>query len=102
MTTKKKHARFSEKEVEKHLKNLSSWKVNPKSTTLSKSFPMANFVGGLAFIAKITVHAEVLEHHPDIELSYDEVKVKLTTHDAEGLTRKDFELAERIDGFKMV
>ncbi len=93
---------FTKKEVEKHMKALSGWKVNPKYTSLSKSFSFPTFISGLAFIAKITVHAEVLEHHPEILLSYDSVKVTLTTHDAKGLTKKDFELAERIDGLRAV
>ncbi len=97
----KKQPQFKKKEIDKKLKDLSEWKLNPKYTMLSKSFKFPSFIAGLAFIAKITVHAEVLEHHPDIELSYGEVKVKLTTHDADGLTKKDFELAKRIDGLKV-
>ena len=56
---------------------------------------------GLAFVAKVAVHAEVMNHHPDIELSYGKVKVKLSTHDAKGLTTLDFELAKRIDGIQL-
>jgi 4a-hydroxytetrahydrobiopterin dehydratase len=95
---KKTATQYTKKEVEKHLKTLSGWKVNPKYTSLTKSFSFSTFVAGLAFSAKITVHAEVLEHHPEITLTYGNVKVTLTTHDAKGLTKKDFELASRIDG----
>ncbi len=95
-----KTKQFTKKQVEKHLKDLSGWKVNPKHTSLSKTFEVPNFVSGLAFAAKIAVHAEVLEHHPEITLSYDSVKIALTTHDAKGLTKNDFELAERIDNLK--
>jgi 4a-hydroxytetrahydrobiopterin dehydratase len=88
-------------DIDKKLKSISDWTVNTGGTQLSKAFTFNSFVYGLAFIAKIAVHAEILNHHPDIELSYGKVKVKLTTHDVKGLTQADFELAKRIDNLKM-
>ena len=88
---------LSKKEVEKHLRDLSEWKPNAKHTQISKTYPFPSFIAGLAFIAKISVHAEVLNHHPTLELSYGNVKVTLTTHSAKGLTKGDFELAGRIE-----
>ncbi len=85
------------KQIEKKLSGLSSWSVNKKQTELEKAFKMPSFVAGLAFTAKVAVHAEVLGHHPEIELSYERVIVKLSTHDVKGLTNADFELAKRID-----
>ncbi len=79
------------------LLTLSSWRVDQAGTEISKTFKTRNFLNGLAFITKITIEAEVLLHHPDIELTYKTVKVKLTTHDASGLTQLDFALAKRID-----
>lgn len=84
--------------IEKEIQKLSDWEANKHHTTISKLFEFPSFISALAFIAKITVHAEVLQHHPDIELSYGKVKVKLTTHHTGGLTHLDFALAERIDG----
>ena len=89
---------FTKKDVEKHLRALSAWKPNAKHTSISKEFSFASFISALAYVAKISVHAEVLNHHPTIELSYGNVKVTLTTHSAKGLTKSDFELAGRIDG----
>lgn len=93
-TTLKK---LSGTDVTKKLLKISGWTVNAKETELSKIFEEPNFVSGLAFVAKIAVHAEVLGHHPTIELSYKKVKVRLSTHDVKGLTRLDFDLATRID-----
>ena len=93
MATQKSTA-LTEKQIHRLLKALSDWHINKKYTTLSRTFSTPNFVTGLAFVAKITVHAEILNHHPDVELSYKEVKVTLTTHDLGGLTKKDFELAD--------
>lgn len=103
MVTKKtpRPAHLTEKEVLKYMRALSGWKVNAKSTVLTKSFTFPTFIAGLAYMAKIAVHAEVLEHHPTLELSYGTVKVTLTTHDVKGLTKKDFELAERIDNLRV-
>jgi 4a-hydroxytetrahydrobiopterin dehydratase len=88
------------KEIEKHLKNFSGWTVNKAETQMSKTFEFKNFVAALAFCAKVAVHAEVLTHHPDIELSYGKVKIKLSTHEIKGLSKLDFELAKRIDGLE--
>lgn len=97
----KKSKVLVKKDVEKKLKALSEWKPNTKHTQIVKTFSFPNFVAALAFLAKITVHAEILDHHPDIELSYGKVKVKLSTHSEKGLTKKDFELAERIDKLRI-
>ena len=92
---------LTEKDVSKKFKALSQWQLNKKNTELSRTFEFPSFITGLAFIAKITVHAEIMGHHPDVELSYGKVKVKLTTHDAKGLTNADFELAKKIDALKI-
>lgn len=97
MTTPPK--KLSQTDVTKNLLKISEWTVNTKSTELSKSFDVASFVAGLSFVARVAVHAEVMGHHPVVELSHTKVKVKLTTHDVKGLTRTDFELAKRIDTF---
>ena len=55
-----------------------------------------DFVEAIAFVNKLVEPSEAAEHHPDIEISYNKVTVNLTTHDAGGLTEKDFVLAEKI------
>lgn len=88
------------KELEKKLKGLSEWVVNAKETEITKTINTPSFVGSLALAAKIAVHAEVMDHHPDLELTYGKVRVKLKTHDAKGITNADIELAKRIDTFE--
>ena len=94
------HKAFSKKDVEKKLRDLSEWKPNAKHTSITRSYNFESFISALAFVAKIAVHAEVMNHHPVIELSYGRVKVTLTTDFAKGLTKNDFELATRIDNLK--
>lgn len=88
---------FSEDVVIKKMKALSGWEVNKKGTEIHKTFKTTSFVAGLSFVARIAVHAEVLGHHPVVELSYTSVVVTLSTHDVKGLTQNDFELAKKID-----
>jgi 4a-hydroxytetrahydrobiopterin dehydratase len=88
---------LTQKEVTKHLIRINTWVLNKKGTEISKTFSTNSFVDGLALIARITVHAELMNHHPKIELTYGAVTVTLTTHDVKGLTKLDFELAKRID-----
>jgi 4a-hydroxytetrahydrobiopterin dehydratase len=94
---KSTHKKLSEIDIEKKLKNLSTWKVNAKHTELSSMFTFPDFIHGLAFVAKIAVHAEILNHHPTIELSYGKVTVHITTYEIKALTNLDFELAKRIN-----
>lgn len=91
---------LTQKEVEKNLVRINAWMTNKKATELSKSFKTDSFLDGLALIAKIAVHAELMNHHPEIVLSYEQVIVRLSTHDVKGLTKLDFELAKRIDAIR--
>jgi len=88
---------FAQKDVEKQLRKLSEWAPNKKHTEITKTFKFPNFVAALAFLAKVTVHAEVMDHHPVATLSYGELKLTLSTDSVKGLTKSDFELASRID-----
>lgn len=98
---KKKQTHMTEKEAARAVAALPQWKLNAKSTAITKTLGTANFIAGLAYVAKVTVFAEIMEHHPDVELSYGKVKLTLSTHDAGGLTKKDIELAKKIDGLKV-
>ena len=88
---------LTKKKIESLLKKLPDWSANTTYTKLSATFSFDTHVGALAFIARVTVHAEVLQHHPDIQFTYKKVKISITTHDAGGLTTKDFDLIHRID-----
>jgi 4a-hydroxytetrahydrobiopterin dehydratase len=64
---------------------------------LLKTYKFPDFVTALAFVNQIGAIAESMNHHPDIELSWGKVVVKTFTHDTNGLTRKDYTLANKID-----
>ncbi len=88
---------FTQKQRDKHLESLSGWKLDKKGTHITKVFKTKTFLSGLSFVARIAVHAELLNHHPTVELAYKTVTVTTTTHDLKGLTKLDIDLARRID-----
>lgn len=84
-------------EIKKLLKRHPKWSCNSKETLISRTFSFSNQIDALAFIARITVHAQVQNHHPEILFSFGKVKVSLTTNDAKGLTKYDADLLDKID-----
>ena len=62
-----------------------------------RSFDRGDFVGSVAFVQTIVAPAEEMNHHPDLEVSWATVTVRITNHAEGGLTAADFELAARID-----
>ncbi len=69
-----------------------------KSNKLYRKFKFADFVEAMAFMVKLGIHAEKMNHHPTFKNTYDTVEVWLTTHDAGNtITEKDKKLAKKID-----
>jgi 4a-hydroxytetrahydrobiopterin dehydratase len=65
---------------------------------LVKTVDCAGFVGSLEFVGEVGRLAEEANHHPDIDIRYNQVTLALITHDAGGITQFDLELAKAIDG----
>ncbi|MEM6820260.1 MAG: 4a-hydroxytetrahydrobiopterin dehydratase [Pseudomonadota bacterium] len=76
---------------------LDGWNV--EAGKLAKSFRFSDFVAAFGFMSKVALVAEKMDHHPEWYNVYNTVKVQLTTHDAGGITAKDFELAAAMDRF---
>ena len=83
-------------EIESRLGELDGWAR--EGDTITKTFKNDDFVGSVRFVDALVEPAEDMGHHPDLSLSWDEVKISITNHAAGGLTEADFELAKRIDG----
>jgi 4a-hydroxytetrahydrobiopterin dehydratase len=64
---------------------------------IARSFRFRNFSDAMQFVNKVARFAERANHHPDIMIRYDKVRLTLTTHDEGGLTEKDFKLAGQIN-----
>lgn len=91
---------LTKKQIDAYTSKHANWKCNNAKTKMVQTFSFDTFVTALAFCAKIAVHAELLNHHPELLIQGNKVKVTLHTHDIKGLSRLDFELAERIDNLK--
>ncbi len=84
-------------EIESNLKNFSGWFYDEGRDVIVKDFKFKNFQEAMAFVLRVAFEAEKLDHHPDILIEYNRVRLTLRTHSEDGVTRKDFELVERIE-----
>ncbi len=86
---------LSDAEIKARLAELAGWRREGGS--IVKSFDRGDFVGSVRFVEGLVEPAEAMGHHPDLEISWSEVKVAISTHSEGGLTAADFELAAKID-----
>ncbi|MGZ5307950.1 MAG: 4a-hydroxytetrahydrobiopterin dehydratase [Solirubrobacterales bacterium] len=88
-------ALLDDAEIEKRLGELDGWERS--GDAIAKTFERGGFVGSVKFVDSLVEPAEGMNHHPDLEISWDKVKVTITNHAEGGLTANDFELAGKID-----
>jgi 4a-hydroxytetrahydrobiopterin dehydratase len=86
---------LSATEVASHLTQVPAWKV--ENGELVRTFQFEDFRGSMRFVNQVADLAEAAAHHPDIDIRYNRVRLALVTHDAGGLTAKDFDLAAQAD-----
>lgn len=89
---------LSTNEIDSRLRKLADWKLDKGE--LVRTFEFADFRASLAFVNAVGALAEEAGHHPDIDIRYNKVHLELVSHDAGGITAKDFDLAEKINGLK--
>ena len=77
------------------VKKCPEWESEKKAIT--RTFEFEEFMDGIDFVNSVADIAEEAQHHPDIRINYTKVTLKLTTHDAGGVTEADVELAQRVD-----
>jgi 4a-hydroxytetrahydrobiopterin dehydratase len=81
--------------IEEALRSLPSWSRD--GNAISREFKFGSFREAISFIVRISFEAEQRDHHPELANVYNRVTVRLSTHDAGGITEKDFDLARAID-----
>ncbi len=86
---------LSSPEVVSRLESLHTWQL--KHGEIVRTFTFHDFPGSLEFVNRVGGLAEAAGHHPDIDIRYNKVRLALVSHDAGGLTDKDFDLAGQID-----
>ncbi|MEM9220885.1 MAG: 4a-hydroxytetrahydrobiopterin dehydratase [Pseudomonadota bacterium] len=76
---------------------LPQWTLSGDQKSIERSLKFADFGSAFAFMTRVAIAAEKMDHHPEWSNVYNRVSVRLTTHDAGGLTEKDAALAKLID-----
>lgn len=89
--------RVSVTEVEQRLGHLPGWFLSPGGAIVREA-SFRDFLAAMKFVNQVAARAEEAGHHPDIDIRYNKVRLALTSHDAGGLTEKDFEMAGGIEG----
>lgn len=82
-------------EINRRLEDLEGWEY--KDDAIHTSFQFENFKEAFSVMVRIAFEAEALQHHPNWSNVYNEVQISLSTHDAGGVTEKDFKLARAIE-----
>ena len=86
---------LSDEEIERRLAEREGWRR--EGDAIVRELDRGDFVGSVRLVDAIVEPAEELGHHPDLEISWATVTVRISTHSEGGITAADFELAERID-----
>ena len=87
---------LSDTEVKAALADLPGWEL--AGGDIVKEYKFADFVAAIAFVNRVADRAEAANHHPDIDIRWNKVRMALSTHRQGGLTRNDFALASEIEG----
>ncbi len=87
--------KLSDEEIETSLLDLDEWEA--ENDNLKKHFEFENFADALVFVNKVGAIAEARDHHPDVLFGWGYAEFFLTTHDAGGITQRDFDLAKAIE-----
>ena len=87
--------KLSHEEIERRLEAFGDWSL--AGDALQRTFGFEDFVSAMAFVNRVAELAEEMQHHPDIMIRYRKVTLTLSTHDAGGLTDKDFKFAQATD-----
>ena len=86
---------LSSKETNLHLKAVPDW--SKRANTILRTFKFEHFLKSIGFVNRIAKNAQKLNHHPDIDIRFNQVTLTLTSHDEGGITEKDFSLARQCD-----
>ena len=89
-------SKLNASQIKSALATVPEWKR--KAAVISRTFQFKDFPAAIKFVDAVAELAEQAWHHPDIDIRWSKVTLALTTHDAGGLTKKDFVLARKFDG----
>jgi 4a-hydroxytetrahydrobiopterin dehydratase len=88
-------------ELKQALKRLPDWSLATNREAIQRRFEFVDFDAAFAFMTRCALLAAKMDHHPEWANVYNKVDVTLATHDANGVTQKDIDLAASMDGYAM-
>ncbi|EGD57339.1 pterin-4-alpha-carbinolamine dehydratase [Novosphingobium nitrogenifigens DSM 19370] len=91
--------RLSPAECDEGLARLPAWSLADDGLAITRRFLFSDFAEAFAFMTRVAILAEKADHHPEWFNVWNRVDIRLTTHDAGGLSRRDLALASAIDRF---
>ena len=91
-------AKLTDAELKQALSELPGWTL--KDGMIVKKYEHASFPEAIVFVNAVAHLAELLNHHPDVDIRYSNITVALVTHDAGGITVKDVTLAKQIEAIR--
>lgn len=89
--------KLTETERDESLAALPDWTLSEDGSGISRAFKFGDFVEAFGFMGKVALLAEKADHHPEWSNVYNRVEIRLTTHDCDGLSKRDMALAKKID-----
>ncbi|HEX8550483.1 MAG TPA: 4a-hydroxytetrahydrobiopterin dehydratase [Abditibacteriaceae bacterium] len=89
--------KLEQKQIDTALQSLDGW--TQYNDEIGKTFLFADFGDAMVFVNRVAELAQEANHHPDIDIRYNSVKLALSTHSEGGLTKKDINLARQIEEF---
>ena len=91
--------KLTREQIEERVQQTAGWSL--VDNTIEREFVFKNFLRAMWFVNAVGYIAEAMNHHPDFIIHYNHVTLKLWTHDASGLTERDFLLAKKINAMQM-
>jgi 4a-hydroxytetrahydrobiopterin dehydratase len=89
--------RMTESQVAAALKQNANWSETGEA--IQRTYQFKDFVEAMRFVNRVAEAAEAAQHHPDLLVRWNKVTLTLSTHDAGGITQRDFDLASQCDAF---
>ncbi|RJY09017.1 4a-hydroxytetrahydrobiopterin dehydratase [Aurantiacibacter aquimixticola] len=93
-------SKLDRSEAEQRLAKLDDWEFSRDGDAIKREFKFDDFVAAWGFMSRVAILAEKQDHHPEWSNVYNTVEIELTTHDADGLSERDFTLAGDIDALR--
>lgn len=86
---------LNQAQIQQQLADIPDWQY--QDNALRRKFSFKNFIEAFGFMSKVALLAERADHHPEWKNVYNKVSIALTTHDCDGVSNRDFDLAKKID-----